>query len=440
MDVGLPTDIDVGNIIHLTMTRGKVVDLFCGAGGASLGFVQAGYEVVGAVDADQHAIDTYKKNLCERSLDEYQGSVTFDKPLRADLSRGYEDGDLEDQLPSITFQDIREYFDLDKGDIDVVCGCPPCQNFSSLRDTDPWPKGKPKDTLLRSYVGFIEEEIPDVVFFENVSNIMNVGEEMPTDYVNWLIRKMRSVLRQGDSKNEGGYGHDLQVVNAADYGVPQKRKRTIGLFVYGVKDADISLPEPTHTKNPTPDDERESWITVNDRLNRDTLLEELELGQKQVGVDGYPDDPAHRARNHHESTVELIEAIRRHGGSWRDLRGTEDEDLIKECHQDLDSGATSAYGIMNGNEPAPTLTTRCTNVSSGRFTHPSQNRAITFREAALLMDFPEWYELPSINKAAERVIGNAVPPKLVKSVVKDAARYISTPEGDRTYTSAVKSD
>jgi DNA (cytosine-5)-methyltransferase 1 len=112
----------------------------------------------------------------------------------------------------------------------------------------------------------------------------------------------------------------------------------------------------------------------------------------------------------------MVSKIREHGGSWKDLRGTDDEELIRDCHQDLEGGAASAYGVMEWDEPAPTLTTRCTNISSGRFTHPSQDRAITFREAALLMGFPRWFELPSINSDAERVVGNAVPPRLVKEV------------------------
>lgn len=400
------------------MNRGKVVDFFCGAGGASLGFVKAGFEIVGAVDAYERALETYETNLCNRELGDYPGKVSFDEPLQADLSRGYEDEDVDEDLPTITFDDIREYFDLKPREVDVICGCPPCQNFSSLRDTDPWPDGKPKDNLLRAYVEFIQEEVPDVVFFENVSNILNAGDEVPTSYVDWLVRKMRNINRDGDSNGEGGYGHVLQVVNAADYGVPQKRRRTIGIFVYGAESEKVTIPEPTHAENPSQESEQQEWRKVRDAIQRDDLKEDLELGQKQVGIEGYPDDPAHRSRRHRESTVEMIQAIRRHGGSWKDLRGTDDEHLIKDCHQDLDSGAASAYGIMDWDEPALTLTTRCTNVSSGRFTHPSEDRAITFREAALLMDFPRWFELPSVNQDAERVVGNAVPPTLVEAIAE----------------------
>lgn len=398
------------------MSKGKVVDLFCGAGGASLGFVQAGYEICAAVDVDETALTTYERNLCNKGLDEYPGEVRFNEPLRADLSRGYKDENVDEDVPSVTFEDIRDEFDLRPGEVDVICGCPPCQNFSSLRDTEPWPSDKPKDSLLRSFVEFVQEEVPPVVFFENVRNIMNAGDENPTTYVDWLTRSMGNITREGDTKEEGGYGVALDVVNAADYGVPQTRERTIGMFVYGEDDANISLPAPSHAENPGEDSDLEEWKTVNETINRGFLKQDIGLGQKQVDIEGYPDDPAHRARRHHKQTVERMKAIRKHGWGWRDLLGTDDEEYIVEAHTDLDSGADAAYGIMDGESPAPTLTTRCTTPSCGRFTHPEENRAITYREAALLMTFPRWFELPEQNDAAERVVGNAVPPKLIESL------------------------
>ncbi|WP_435360416.1 DNA cytosine methyltransferase [Haloarchaeobius sp. DFWS5] len=403
------------------MSKPKVVDLFCGAGGASMGFVRAGYEVVGAVDADETALDTYKENLCgdQTVIDEYLGEVRFDEPLRADLSRGYIDDEVDEGLPEITFEDIRGRFDLEPGEVDVICGCPPCQNFSSLRDTEPWPEEKPKDNLLRAFVEFIEEEVPDVVFFENVRNIMTAGDDVPSMYVDWLKRSMSDITREGDSEDEGGYGVALDVLNTADYGVPQRRDRTIGLFVYGKDDEEMSLPEQTHAEEPWEDSTLQEWVSVNEALGRhDDLKQNIESGEKQIDVEGYPDDPEHRSRRHQKRSIERMEAIRRHGWGWRDLKGTDDEEYIVKAHRNLESGADAAYGIMDGEVPAPTLTTRCTTPSSGRFTHPRMNRALTAREAALLMTFPRWFKLPDQNDAAERVVGNAVPPLLVERVAE----------------------
>jgi DNA (cytosine-5)-methyltransferase 1 len=395
------------------MTKGSVVDLFCGAGGASLGFLQSDYEICGAVDIDADALDVYRKNLCDKDLDELPGSVTFDEPMQADLSR-----EADDYGEYTTFEDIREYFDLDEGEVDVICGCPPCQNFSTLRDTTPWPDDEPKDKLLQAYVEFIREAKPDVVFFENVPNIIHSGNG-DTTYSEWFKRQMEMPFDDTDS--EVGYGVNLKVVNAADYGLPQRRRRTIGICKLGVPSEDIVFPAPTHQKEASSNDTLKKWVTVRDVLkpyyDNGLLKMSLELGKAQVGADDYPDDPAHRARRHQQNTIETMEAIREHGGSWSDLRNTDDEEYIRDCHQDLEGSAVSAYGIMDWDSPAPTLTTRCTTPSCGRYTHPEENRSITFREAALLMSFPDDYELPEKNSIAERVIGNAVPPGLVSKIL-----------------------
>jgi DNA (cytosine-5)-methyltransferase 1 len=326
---------------------------------------------------------------------------------------------VDDELPEIVFKDIRDYFGLEPGEVDVICGCPPCQNFSSLRDTEPWPEDKPKDNLLRSFVEFIKEEVPGIVFFENVRNIMTAGEEVPSTYIDWLTRSMSEIIRNGDLKEEGGYGVSIDVLNAADYGVPQHRERTIGLFVYGQDNGEISLPMQTHAEKLDEDGDLNKWVSVKEALGRhNNLKHDLESGEKQIDVEGYPDDPEHRARRHHKRTIERMKAIRQHGQSWRDLIDTDDDEFIVDAHKDLESGAHAAYGIMDGDNPAPTLTTRCTTPSCGRFTHPEMNRAITFREAALLMTFPRWFKLPDKNDAAERVVGNAVPPELVEHIAE----------------------
>lgn len=409
------------------MSKPKLVDLFCGAGGASIGFLKAGFNIVGAVDADKDAVDTYKKNLCEGDIVEnYPGSVQFKQPMQADLSRNYEtDDQIDNNIPTITFQDIRTEFDLEPGEVDVICGCPPCQNFSILRDTEPWPEDKPKDNLLRAFVEFVEEEVPDVVFFENVKNILNAGDEIPTTYVDWLERTMQEITRKNDYSTEEGYGVVLDVLNAADYGVPQCRERAIGLFVYGRDNDEISMPDPSHAESPNENSEFDPWVSVNEALNEYTdLKQDLSSGEKQIDIEGYPDDHEHRARNHHQTTIERMRAIRDHGWGWRDLVGTDDEEYIVEAHEDLDRGADAAYGIIDGESPAPTLTTRCTTPSCGRFTHPEKNRALTYREAALLMTFPRWFKLPDRNDVSERLIGNAVPPDLVKEISNEIKSQI----------------
>lgn len=413
------------------MSNLRALDLFCGAGGASLGLVQAGIDVIGAVEAEDAPIKIYEHNLCKGDLDGYPGSVEFDSPLQADLSRGRSEeyGDL----PSVDYFDICDHFDIDPEEVDMICGCPPCQSYSSLRDTEPWNETEPRDLLLQTYVKFIEEAKPNIVLFENVPGILTAGGDEPTDYVDWFLRKMDDIQRDD---SDSGYGKEFHVVNAADYGVPQKRRRTIGLFVYGAEDADVRLSSQTHAKNPGDSSTLEKWVNVEDVLLAQSKYKiDLELGQKQVDIDSYIDDPVHRARRHNSRTVERARAIRKFGDSWRDLIGTDYEHLIEDCHNELDDGAHSEYGIMRKDEPAPTLTTKCTTPSCGRFTHPTQNRSVTLREAARLMTFPDWFEFPCTHGNAETVIGNAVPPRLVQNLLRDnvssSEAFFETPSSSR---------
>lgn len=140
------------------MSRGTVVDLFCGAGGASLGFHQAGFEIRGAVDIDEDALDTYERNLTD------EGIVDFE-PLQADLEE-------------TTFDEIRDHFGLEKGEVDVICGCPPCQNFSSLRDTTPWPEDEPKDDLSGHLLNGFGKKSP-ISCSSRTSKASSVRERVP---------------------------------------------------------------------------------------------------------------------------------------------------------------------------------------------------------------------------------------------------------------------
>lgn len=370
------------------MTTLKAVDLFSGAGGGSIGLTWAGVEVIGAVDTYDEAVNTYNSN-----------DITPDCAWQQDLTK-------------VSFGDIADHFGFDIDDVDIVMGCPPCQNFSKLRDTEPWPEDEPKDELLRTYVERVAEADADIVIFENVENILSVDDGR---YIDWLKRRMNPESRQelpaGDIDDEKevinlNYGMAIDVVNAADYGVPQRRNRVIGLFVKGKKNDEVEIPEPTHAAPEIAEElDRDPWVTVGEKIGD---LPELKKGEN------WDEDEAHRARNHRSKTMNIIRAVPKNGGSRTDI---EDEDLILDCHKRLgNSSAGNVYGRMMWKEPAPTLTTRCTTPSSGRYIHPYQDRSITFREAARLQSFPD-IDLPDKNEHAERVIGNAVPPKLIENLV-----------------------
>jgi len=374
---------------EVSVTNLKAVDLFCGAGGGSIGLERINVDVVGAVDNYAHAVETYEK-----------APETNVRPWNKDLTE-------------VNFSDIADHFEFDVDEIDIVMGCPPCQNFSSLRDTDPWPPGESKDELLQTFVRHVSQADPNIVIFENVPGLVTTEGGQ---YSRWLKHRMNPRSRRellGEPKADMSseeipqlnYGMAFDVVNSADYGVPQKRQRTIGLFVKDAADDEVKIPKPTHI----PDGKNSSllpWKSVEKTIGD---LPDLKRGEKSE------QDEAHRARRHQDDTMEIIRTIPE-GGDRRDIAGT---DLELDCHEKMDSetSAGNIYGRMWRNEPAPTLTTRCTSPSSGRFLHYEQNRAITFREAARLMTIPDDVFLPEYNSHAERVIGNAVPPILVQNLV-----------------------
>ena len=187
------------------------------------------------------------------------------------------------------------------------------------------------------------------------------------------------------------YNVTYKVVNAADYGVPQRRKR---LLLLASKKKKISFIEPTHPKA----------VTVKDIIGD---LPHISAGQKNNN------DSLHIAASLSEKNIERIKHSKP-GGTWRDWP----ENLRLECHK-KDTGKTyaSVYGRMQWDDVAPTITTQFTGYGTGRFGHPEQNRALTLREGAMLQTFPQNYsfvpegEEVSLKKVA-RHIGNAVPPRL----------------------------
>jgi DNA (cytosine-5)-methyltransferase 1 len=291
---------------------------------------------------------------------------------------------------SITKADILPLYG--KNTIRVLAGCAPCQPFSSYAF-----KNKEKDPnkydLLYEFGRLVREVKPDIVTMENVPAIQKF--------------KLKDVL--DDFKkilNEEGYQLSCNVVYCPDYGIPQTRRR---LVLLASKFGEIKLIEKTHSKD--------QYITVEQTIGS---LPPLEVG------DVCPTDPLHRCRRLNDINLKRIKATP-YGGSWHDWP----EEIMLECHK-RDSGKSfgSVYGRMKWNEPSPTITTQCTGLGNGRFGHPSQNRAISIREAALLQTFPIDYRFfpdektISITKAS-RYIGNAVPPRLGEIIAESIKRHLS---------------
>lgn len=327
----------------------KAFDIFCGCGGTTQGLRDAGFSVVGGIECDELAVDTYRSN--------HRGVKVWKV-------------DIREMDPT----DVLKQHGLKRGELDLMSGCPPCQAFSALRRLNGRRRIRDKESkdLVFEYLRFVEGLYPKVVMVENVPQLIN-------DY---RFAEVRKRLR------ELGYKGDPCIFNAADFGVPQRRKRMI--FVASrLGPIDYAVPV-------TPPQRK----TVREAIG--SLPQPGNMG------DELHDFPELRGTK----VAGLIAMIPKDGGSRVHLG--EEHQLL--CHLRC-NGFKDVYGRMAWDDVAPTITSGCVNPSKGRFLHPDQNRAITLREAALLQSFPKDYNfaLDRGKYAAALMIGNAFPPEFVRA-------------------------
>jgi len=349
-----------------------VIDLFSGAGGTAVGFHQAGFKIAGAIDIDLMATKTYEHNLGV-------------KPVVADLL----------ELPP---QNLLKLFDLKPKELDVLVGCPPCQGFTRMRSS----KGEDdeRNSLVLRYLEFVDVLRPKFVVFENVPGIIRTKHG----------KEFFKALENGLDKLD--YTIRSEEIDAADFGVPQHRKRVV---LIGSRDSkDVPYPKPTHA-SPNSEEVRlgkkKRWKTVGDALGE---LPAIESGQSHEEI------PNHVARRMGDRVSSFIKMVPKDGGSRKDV----DYEYWLPCHKKKNSGHQDVYGRLSLDKPAGVMTSGCTNVSKGRFVHPTQDRGISFREAAELQSFPSGFLFHGNMAQVDRQIGNAVPPKLAKAIAIELRKAI----------------
>lgn len=332
----------------------RAIDFFCGGGGTTRGLLNAGIQVVAGVDICSEYKQTYEHNNRNRFLGK---SIT-------DISRE----DILGLIPDV--------FDAD----DVLfAGCAPCQPFSQQRNS---PEEHRDRNLLREFGRIIETYLPAYVLVENVPGIKGKGRDVFEAFLCGL--------------EENGYQYEYAVLNAKNFGVPQNRKR---LVLIASRVTAIIMPENTHDGSL-----EHPYRTVADAIGH---FPHIEAGQCFDGL------PNHKATSLSGKNLMRIRATAHNGGS----RTEWPEALVLECHKAKGAGHTDVYGRMAWNEVSPTLTSKCCSLSNGRFGHPEQDRAISFREAAAIQSFPDDYVFYGASDAIiGRQIGNAVPVLLAQAV------------------------
>lgn len=282
---------------------------------------------------------------------------------------------LAEDISEVDPDRLRKDLKLRRGELTLLKACPPCQGYSTLGGAG---EDDPRNDLVHEVWKFVQAFRPRAVLLENVPGLRSDERLM------FLLRRIRSV----------GYGARTYFVHATDFGVPQRRRRLIALAVRGKQGR--QLPE-----------------RIEDELPEAFLGEPLPTGKvlARAGKLGGR-DLLHQPRSYSAVVLDRIRAIPA-GGTRFDLP----ESLTLSCHSKIERrNATASYGRMSADLPAPTITTRCTTPACGQFIHPTEDRAITLREAALIQTFPRDYQFHGGRSHIERQIGNAVPVSMAEGL------------------------
>lgn len=336
----------------------QVIDFFCGAGGTSLGFatlndIVPAFALLGGCDLDAVSATTYSHNF---------GTELINADI-AELAVN------TDKLNSIL-----EKIGYDASKPTIMIGCAPCQGFSSHRKRH-WDEGDDvRNSLVMSFARIVSKIRPDVVIMENVPEFLSK-------------RYWRYFSAAKKSYQVDGYTVKGTIYNAASFGVPQERFRSI---IIAMK-KDFALP--SGFLNPG------QYKTVRDAIGT--------LPVVSAGV-AAPDDPLHKSASHKQSTLDVIRKVPHDGGNRPVGVGPACLDRV--------SGFSDVYGRLFWDKPAITITHYARNPASGRYTHPEQDRGLTAREAALLQSFPLGFKFTGKSDDVYRQIGEAVPPMLSTAI------------------------
>lgn len=339
------------------------VDLFSGGGGLTVGLKRAGFRVVGAVEIETHAVATYRAN--------HKKVHVFDQDIT-----GVSGSDLTGLSPT--------------GRISLIAGCPPCQGFSSL--TSKYRRSDPRNELIRQMARLVAEIGPDAVMVENVPGLSRKGKALFDEFLGKLDKL--------------GYVPNYDVLQVANYGVPQNRRRLVLLAGKGFK---IELPSPTHSR--CGDGGLPAWKTLRGAIwgmpAPITLSQSRDMGGPQAAN-------WHVVRDITAPNAERLKHAKP-GKHWK----TMPEDVRPPCHKNVETGYSNVYGRMDWDQVPVTMTGGCTTLSKGRFGHPEEMRTVSVREAARIQTFPDSYVIatPYMDYACQ-IVGNALPCDFAERVAR----------------------
>jgi len=365
------------------------IDLFCGAGGLSEGFRQAGFRVLAGQDFDEAAGATFAST--------HHGATFIPGPIQ-----------------KVTASDLLRATGLKRGEVDVLVGGPPCQGYSVYNHQ----RGvnDPRAGLFREYLRIVEGVLPQWLVMENVTGITSIAGGA-------IVREIEMEM------GRLGYRVRMKILKAEEYGVPQERRR---IFFIATRTAHpISFPTPTHGPGLS------KFVTIWDAISDLPLIKVPSKALVQAYASAPKNDYQLMLRGREEFVSNHVpprlarvnEERMKHipaGGSWRDIP----YDLLPAgMRRAKRSDHTKRYGRPRKSDLACTILTKC-DLHWGAFIHPVQNRAITVREAARLQSFPDSFDFCGSRTDQYKQVGNAVPPLLGRQVALAVLKSMNSSETD----------
>lgn len=368
------------------MEKPIVIDLFCGAGGMSEGFRQAGFNVVCGIDFDKDACQTHRTNFPEAAT-------------------------IEGDITQLSIEDIEQAMKYERESVDVVIGGFPCQGFSMAGKR--W-VDDPRNQLFREFVRVVDGFQPTAFVAENVVGLVSMAEGQ-------FVREIK------ESFNAIGYEVEVKILNSDDYGVPQKRRRAI--FIGNRVGRPIEFPLPTHSKEGI---DLKSFVTVGEAIDDLPLLVEgfgenqttyvpsnnLPYQQYMRGDITFEEYQAniHRKLNKEERTLHNHWTSKSKGMTldrFRHIGQGQNWSALPE-HLKTKGKYSNLYRRLDLETPSVTLT----NIRKSMFIHPYEDRLLTVREGARIQSFPDHMVFEGNLGRQQQQIGNAVPPLLGYAIAK----------------------
>lgn len=348
----------------------RMLDLFSGAGGLSTGFSAEStrFKTLRAIEHDKAAAATYTENHDPETV----------------FAGGMEDWLKAEQTP----------------EADLVIGGPPCQGFSALGKQEQLDE---RNQLWLRYAETIRKAQPEYFVLENVPQFLA------------SVQYARFKRQCQPSQPLGSYSFQAKILNAADYGAAQVRKRVI--LIGHHRDLPFpGFPLPTHAK--VEDDEHAEWLTLGkvlDGLRR--AVTDIDLPRREIEVDGaffpgaFKTSELHLTRHYEQLSIDRFRCIPAYGNRF-DIP----EKLLSECWKKHASGSGDVMGRLNFRKPSVTIRTEFFKPEKGRYLHPTEHRALTHHEAARIQGFSDDYKWVGSKVAIARQIGNAVPIPLAQAL------------------------